>query len=70
MVIETPLGIIEAKESPDPTYPGIWISVNGTDVVLVEFDEDEQRHAVRVWDHQDPDNDHIYRQIIREEPEF
>lgn len=42
MVVETPKGKIKEIKSSDPTYPGIWISVNGQELVLVEFDASQK----------------------------
>lgn len=47
--IKTPVGEISAIESPDPNYPGIWISVNGQELVLVDYDVMKNTHFARVW---------------------
>jgi hypothetical protein len=67
--VETPLGFIEVKVSPagEVDYPGIWINIGDEGLVLVEYDSDLQKHVIRVWDHKDPDNDPVYRQVIEEE---
>ena len=62
--VDTPIGVIETKGSTDPSNPGIWISVNGEDLVLVEYDAAEEKHAVRVWNHKQPDGDSVYKQVI------
>lgn len=62
--IDTPKGSIKVEGFPDGDYPGVYISVNGVQLVLVEFDKDEDKHAIRVWSHKDPDNDWVYKQEV------
>ncbi|WP_456363694.1 hypothetical protein [Priestia aryabhattai] len=45
----TPVGEITVKENPDPEYPGVWIQVNGQELVLVDYSAEEKTHFVRVW---------------------
>lgn len=62
--VNTPIGTISATLSGDPEYPGVWVEVNGHELVLVEYDESVKRHVVRVWDHQTPNDDIVYKQTI------
>lgn len=62
--IETPRGTISVQHSPDPTYPGYYVSVNGVALVLVEYDATNDNHAIRVWPHTEPENDYEYLQRI------
>ncbi|KJD43999.1 hypothetical protein [Paenibacillus terrae] len=63
-IVETPIGKIEAQPASDHNYPGIYVSVNGTQLVLIEYDSIHEQHAVRVWNHNDPDIDPEYTQTI------
>lgn len=67
MKVNTPIGSLEAIEviSSDEN-PGIWIRVNGEDLVLVEYDITEGKHVIWVWNHKQPDLDPEYKQIIDE----
>ena len=47
--VVTPAGEIKVVENPDSDYPGVWIQINGQDLVLVDYDEEEDTHFVRVW---------------------
>lgn len=62
--VETPIGTIEVAQSGDKSYPGVWVTVNGEALVLVEFDPSVNKHVIRVWDHKDPDNDYEYKQTV------
>lgn len=62
--IKTPIGEIEAKIFVDPDYPGIWIRVNGEDLVLVEYDQVKKKHVIRVWDDKNPDDECEYMKIL------
>lgn len=64
LIVETPIGKIEAQPASDPNYPGIYVSVNGTQLVLIEYDSLNEQDAVRVWNHNDPDSDPEYTQTI------
>lgn len=62
--IPTPQGEITIEHSSDANYPGCYISINGVTLVLVEYDNTFGTHAIRVWPHEDPDNDYEYLQRI------
>lgn len=47
--VKTPVGEISVVENPDESYPGVWISVNGQDLVLVDYDEEKGTHFAHVW---------------------
>lgn len=65
IVIPTPKGQIEVIERNHPTYPGVWIRVNGEDVVLVEHDDTIGKHVIRVWE-EGEEEECSYKQIINE----
>ncbi len=65
----TPEGEIAVIKTQDSTSPGIWISVNGEELVLVEFDSSCQQHAIRVWDSEKPDDDYVFKHIVKEKKE-
>lgn len=60
MKVETPKGNIKCEESTDRNNPGIWVSVNGNELVLVEFDEVRGKHVIRVWDEENINDDYEY----------
>lgn len=63
--IDTPLGNIKASNGQcDTDYPGIWVTVNGQELVHVEYDNDQDKHVIRAWSHTNPDEEPIYRQVI------
>lgn len=64
MNVKTKIGNISVIEATDPTYPGVYIEVNGVQLVLVEYDNGEGKHVVRVWNHKEADNDYEYKQVI------
>ena len=49
LVIDTPGGRLSAKASPDPVYPGIWISIDDDNFVLVEYHPKEKKIITKVW---------------------
>ncbi|MGV2885940.1 hypothetical protein [Paenibacillus taichungensis] len=63
-VIKTPIGSITVSRTSDPLYPGFYVSVNETGLVLVEYEPDQGKHAIRVWNQSDPENDPEYVQLI------
>lgn len=65
--VETPIGEITVDKASDPNYPGVYVSVNGVALVLVEYEAGSMQHVVRVWNHKDPDNDYEYKQEIEGE---
>lgn len=65
MVIDTPSGIISAAPATDKANPGIYISVEGVELVLVEYDSLIGKAVIRVWDHHNPNQDPCYRQVVR-----
>lgn len=62
--VQTPKGVISVHPSSDTQYPGYYVAINGVALVLVEYDNTNDEHAIRVWSHEDPDNDYIYKQAI------
>lgn len=65
MEVNSPKGIIKAHAVEDE-YPGIWISIGNDEnkLVLVEYDASIENFAIRVWDHKQPEDDFIYKQIV------
>jgi hypothetical protein len=61
---------VSVKESTDTNYPGVFVSIGEKDLVLVEYDVEEDKHNIHVWDENDPDGDPVYKQVIvkKEEP--
>ena len=49
VVIQTPVGEMTVVKNPDPDYPGVWVKVNGRDLVLVEYDKEADKHFARIW---------------------
>ena len=47
--VKTPVGEISVVENPDPSYPGIWVKINGQDLILVDYDAENNTHFARVW---------------------
>ena len=47
--VATPVGKISIAKNPDEDYPGVWIKINGQELMLVDYDKDEEAHFVRVW---------------------
>lgn len=55
-------GEIVATENIDNEYPGIWVSIGGEKLVLVDIEEETGKASIRVWDNQEPDEDYVYSQ--------
>ncbi|MFX3643545.1 MAG: hypothetical protein ACE3L7_33640 [Candidatus Pristimantibacillus sp.] len=49
MEVRTPKGLICAHSVLEENYPGLKVSVNGEDLVAVEYDSDRNQHVIRVW---------------------
>lgn len=49
MIIATKTGQIEVIESPDPEFRGVWIRVDGQELVLVEYDHHRESNIARIW---------------------
>ena len=47
--VKTPVGEITVVENPDPNYPGVWVRVNGQDLILVDYDKELNSHFARIW---------------------
>ncbi|RRJ54649.1 hypothetical protein EHV15_34190 [Paenibacillus oralis] len=62
--IKTPIGSIAVNQTSDPNYPGVYVSVDDTSLVLVEYDPSQRKHAIRVWSQDEPENDPEYIQMI------
>lgn len=62
--VDTPIGKIEAAVVNDPNYPGVWISINGVQLVLAEYELPTGKHRIRVWNNQNPDDVSEYSQVI------
>lgn len=69
ITVTTPLGSITATIGPDTSNPGLWIRINDQELVLVEYDQYEAKHVIRVWDSEDEDADYIFRHDIVEPEE-
>lgn len=63
--VETPLGLIEVEKASDPDYPGVYVSINGVSLVLVEYDATRKEHIIRVWDQDEPETEPHYNQAIK-----
>ena len=61
---KTPKGIIQIEQKEGWDYPGYYILINGLAIAMIEYDDTEERHAVRVWNHDDLDNDAEYTQFV------
>lgn len=53
MKVTTPKGVIEATQGSDPDYPSMVISINGQDLVFVEYDPTVKCHRAHVWNKKD-----------------
>lgn len=60
--VETDGGIISAQPSSDPEYPGIYLSVDGKEVALLEYSSLSEMKSLKVWDAKKPDDDFVYNQ--------
>lgn len=49
MVIKTQVGEIKAVQGGDTEYPSVVISINGKELVVVEYNSIEENHAIMVW---------------------
>lgn len=47
--VKTPAGEITVMQHPDPNNPGIWIKVNGKELVLVDYDTETKTHNAHIW---------------------
>ncbi|MCW3793959.1 hypothetical protein OM416_20400 [Paenibacillus sp. LS1] len=47
--VHTPKGLICANSVLEENYPGLKVTVNGEDLVAVEYDSDRNQHVIRVW---------------------
>lgn len=56
MEVRTPKGLICAYSVLEENYPGLKVTVNGEDLVAVEYDSDRNQHVIRVWKqgHEEP----------------
>lgn len=64
MFVPTPEGTITVQKATDPNYPGLVVSINGTDLAVIEYDESIGKHVIRVWDHREPDGEPDYVQTL------
>lgn len=60
--VETDVGIISAQPSSDPDFPGIYLSVDGEEVALLEYSSLSKMKSLKVWDAKNPDDDFVYNQ--------
>lgn len=60
--VETDGGIISAQPSSDPEFPGIYLSVDGKEVALLEYSSLSEMNSLKVWDAKNPDDDFVYNQ--------
>lgn len=67
MRVETPKGIIQVKESTDENYPGFYVSINGRELILVEYDSLKEKHVIHVWDEKDDIDDPIFNYVLEED---
>lgn len=56
ITVNTALGRIAAVESK-ADFPGIWITIDGKEVALVEHDLIDDAFKARVWDDNHPDDE-------------
>lgn len=47
--IVTPKGLICGTSVDEDHYPGLNVSINGENLVAVEYDADRNQHVIRVW---------------------
>jgi hypothetical protein len=55
---------VSVKESTNPDYPGVFVSIGEKELVLVEYDVEEDKHNILVWDDNNPDGDPVYKQVV------
>jgi len=65
LTVKTPIGEIAAKPTLNQEYPGVWVSVNGEVLVLVEYDATKNSHVIRVWNSGEPEEECEYMQEVR-----
>jgi hypothetical protein len=47
--VNTPMGVLKAVISPDTEYPGIYISLDGKEFVLVEYERLKKEVRTVIW---------------------
>lgn len=49
MVVKTQVGEIKVIQGGDTEYPSAVISINGKELVVVEYNNVDENHAIMVW---------------------
>lgn len=49
MVVKTQVGEIKVVQGGDTEYPSVVISINGQELVVVEYNNVDENHAIMVW---------------------
>lgn len=44
-------------------YDGIWIKINGEELILIE--KEQENHVIRVWNSGNDMDDYEYKQVIK-----
>lgn len=67
MQIDTKGQRITVQPNPNPSYPGVWVKVGDKPLVLVEYDEMEEKNVIRVWSSEadTDDEEYEYKQIVK-----
>lgn len=63
--VETDGGIISAQPSSDPDFPGIYLSIDGKEVALLEYSSLSAMKSLKVWDVKKDDDDFAYSQDFK-----
>lgn len=62
--VQTEGGKITANVAADPSYPGIYLAIDGHELLLMEYDQAAESVILRAWSHKDPDGEPVYRQPV------
>lgn len=49
MVVKTQVGEIKVVQGGDVDYPSVVLSINGQELVVVEYNNVDENHAIMVW---------------------